>query len=110
MDYGKSYSRTIKSIDDEIKRMNLKKKTLLDEKRKTEEKLYHWMRNNRFTEFEGFKLDKIKPKDNLITVRRGKKEKEDDAIRLLMETGIPDPVELYKQLQSINKPKKVEKV
>jgi hypothetical protein len=107
MDYGKSYCKTIKSINAELLRMTKTKNLLMDEKKKTEEKLYYWMKKNGVEELDGIKIEKIKPKEKVLMVRKKKKEKEDDAIRILMETGIPDPVEVYKKIQISSKPVKV---
>lgn len=107
MDFGKNYIKTIKSCSDELKNINDRKNKIIQEKKNTEEKLYHWMKKLQINEYEGIKIDKIKPKEKVKIVRKKKKEKEEDMKRLLREEGIPDVEELYERLKLAQKPKSV---
>jgi len=105
MDFGKNYIKTIKSCTEELKIINERKIKIINEKKNSEEKLYHWMKKIGVNEYEGYKIDKIKPKEKVKVVRKKKKEKEEDMKRLLREEGIPDVEDLYKRLQMAQKTK-----
>ena len=65
----------------------------------------HYCKKIGIKEYEGFKIDKIKPKEKVKVVRKKKKEKEEDMKRLLREEGIPDVEDLYQRLQMAQKAK-----
>ena len=102
--YGSSYVKSLKSINTELKRISEHSKKLKKEKKDIEGRLYKWMENSDMKEYEGYKKDKLKPKDKIPTIKRKKKEKVSEAIRLLTEAGIPDPSEFYGELMKTQKP------
>lgn len=98
-----SYVREIKSIKDELKRMQAKSKSLKEQKKKAETRLYHYMKNQNLEKFEGVSIKSITPKDR--TFNKKASEKKHDAIKLLSEIGVPDPEGLWEELKKTQKVK-----
>jgi hypothetical protein len=98
-----SYVREMKSIKDELKRMQLRSKQLKEQKKKAESRLYHYMKNQHLEEFEGVKIKTITPKDK--TFNKKASDKKHDAIKVLYEAGIPDPEGLWEELKRTQKVK-----
>lgn len=90
---------TIKSLDSvtiDIKRQNKYLKELREQKKKYEVEIVEWMERHGLREYNGIKLEKIKPKK---IVRKKQSEKRADAIRLFEEVGIQDAERLWFDLQ-----------
>lgn len=91
------YSYEIKSIQTEIKRLNNHIKSLREQKKISEEHLYKYMKNRGIQEFDGFKIDNIKPKPK--KKRKTKKQKKMEYIMCFEEEGIHDPEGLWNKLE-----------
>lgn len=92
-----SYVREINSIDEEIKRLNTRLKTLRQQKKTAQGHLYEYMNNKNIEKIENFTLKKLEPKPP--KPKKKKAEKMRDAIILCSQHGIDDPEEFYKQFQ-----------
>lgn len=103
MDYGKGYVKELKALKDEMKRLTNEKKNLQIEKTATERRLYEWMCRLQLDEYEGYKKEKLKPKEKPIILRKKKKEKVEDAMKLFRDAGIPDPESFWLEFQSTQK-------
>lgn len=101
MEYATSYANALKSVNSELKRLKDEAKRLKVEKVNTERRLYRWLKANNETSFEGFTLEKLKPK---APVKRKKKaDKINDGIALLREIGVPDPETFYEEFLKTQK-------
>ena len=101
--YGQGYVRTLNSINKELKRLNDEKKRLTLEKKKIERFLYEAMKRTNVKEYQGYKTAKLSPKEKIKPLRKKKKEKYHDAIRLFTEVGIPDPEGFWNEFQRTQK-------
>lgn len=109
MDTGKSYSHSLKSINEEIKRLNQRLASLRIEKMNTERRFKKWQRMNGLDEYDGYKREKLCKNDDRPKMARLKKqEKVDVAVRLFREVGVPDPEGLYNELVEVQKPRPIE--
>lgn len=104
MSIPSTYVKTLKSCEDAIKRTNEHLKSLRAQHKTTQERLYKYMNSHNLTEFEGIKIQKIKPKEK--TPRKKESEKKNDAIQLFSEIGAENPEELWKRVKEIHKAKK----
>jgi len=95
------YSYEIKSIQNEIKRLNSHIKNLREQKRKSEEHLYKYMKNRNLEEFEGIKIKNIEPKPK--KKRLTKKQKKMEYISCFQQEGINDPEGLWNKLENTTK-------
>jgi hypothetical protein len=96
-----AYIREIESINDALKRLNTHAKTLREKKKVTTNHLYSWMKNHDIDEYNGIKIEKIKPKEKKF--RKKEKDKKEDAIRLFTEIGIPDPEGFWSEFRETQK-------
>ncbi len=103
MDYGKSYAKALTNITENIKKINIEAKKLRNDKIATQKLLYEWMERMNIDEYEGYKRQKIKPKEKPKIIRKKKKDKVEDALRLFRDIGIPDPEEFYAEYQATQK-------
>jgi hypothetical protein len=99
-----SYVREIKSIVQEIKRLNDTAKRLKTQKLEKEGYLYQYMKDRGMTEIEGIKIGKICPKNEKIK-RKKQSEKRDDALKLFRQVGVDDPESLWNRLEETRKSK-----
>lgn len=103
---GRAYAKEINGLNADIKKLKEQKKKLETEKKKVEGYLYQYMKSYGLEEVDGIILKKVTPKAKTITKK--KKDKEQDAIDLCREVGIPNPDEFYHQFLSTQKGKKME--
>ena len=103
MDYGKGYVKELKTLNEEIKRLNIEKKNMQIEKKNTEMRLHDWMSRSHIDEYEGYKKEKLRPKEKQKFIRKKKKEKVEDAMRLFRNIGIPDPETFWLEFQGTQK-------
>ena len=97
MDSGASYISSMKSIDQEIKRINERAKHLRMEKKKIQGRLYTYMKTRQLSEYGGYKLDKLAPVEKTPGPKKKKKEKVRDALDLCRNAGLPDPEGFYQE-------------
>lgn len=103
--YADGYIKEIESIKKELKLLTERRKILTARKQKLEKGLYDLMKRNQMELYQGYKKEKLQPKPVNTGPRKKKKEKYNDAIRLFMEIGIPDPESFYEQYQKTQKSK-----
>lgn len=103
MSDGSNYVKAIESIKGEMKRLGDRQRILREERKKTEFRLFQWMRARGYQDFEGYKLEKLKPKEMVPVLRKKKKEKVADAINLFRDIGVSDPVGLYQEFLATQK-------
>ncbi|AMQ10757.1 hypothetical protein [Brazilian marseillevirus] len=84
-----SYAKQIESIAKEVKRMNEECKKLRERKKSLEAKLFEYMEKRNLEEVSGIKKKSITPKPKACRLK--KKEKDELAVRMLTEVGLPDP-------------------
>ncbi|AQM73230.1 hypothetical protein B1750_gp249 [Noumeavirus] len=84
-----SYAKQIESITKEVKRMNEQSKKLRERKKSLEAKLFEYMEKRNLDEVSGIKRKNIAPKPKPCRLK--KKEKDQLAVRMLTEVGLPDP-------------------
>lgn len=91
------YLRVIDNLDKEAKRLQKQLSIVRAEKHKQEAYLYSYMKRHNIPELtygnKKVKLEKIAPKEKMP--RKKKSEREEDAVRLFREIGIPDPRDFY---------------
>lgn len=92
-----SYINTIRSLDEEIKRLNAHLKTLRIQRDENKRLLKEFMEMHDYTDYEGVSINSLVRKQR--KPRKKKKEKEEDGIKLLMEIGVPNPKEFYEQFR-----------
>lgn len=99
------YVNEIRSIDGELKNIAKRGKSLRNQKKVAQNRLYDYMRHNGLDEFEGIKKKSIcpKPKKDAKT----KQEKRDDAVELLRQKGVPYPEDFYDELMKTQRPTNV---
>lgn len=98
-----TYVKSINGLNETIKRHNDVIKKLREQRKIYENKLFLFMEKNNMEEYEGIKIEKIRPKEKLE--KKKAKEKKEETIRLFTEIGVDDPVELFKITESIRKSK-----
>lgn len=95
--------REINSLKNEITRINLQKKKLLDQKKVAEAKLYKYMAKSNIGEMGGITQKSIRPKGENQTKRKPISEQRDDAYELFYNNGIRDPKNMWDELQKLKK-------
>lgn len=98
-----SYVNSIKNINESIKKINENVKKLKEQRKIHEHRLFLFMQKNKLEEYEGIKIDKIRPKPAIQ--KKKAKEKKEETIKLFSEIGVDDPTELFKLTESIRKSK-----
>jgi|GEM_PF-3901155 len=91
-----SYIYTINSINDELKKLNSRCKSLRIQKKETEDHLKQEMKCRGIVEYKGIHIDNLVKKRLPI---KPKKEKREDAINLFRNTGIIQPEKLWEELE-----------
>jgi len=99
-----AYVREIKSVDDELKRVNKKAKDLRTQKRKAQDRLYAYMEKNKLETYEGITKKSIKPKEK--APRKSKTQKKEEAVILFSQAGVKNAERLYDQFLEMQKVKK----
>ncbi|ALX27504.1 hypothetical protein GMAR_ORF130 [Golden Marseillevirus] len=92
-----SYAKQIHSISKEVKRMNQECKKLRERKKALEQKLLDYMDKKGEDEVGGIKRKNIEPKPKSLRLK--KKEKDQVAIKMLTEVGLPDPEGFLSQMR-----------
>ena len=95
--------REISSLNAEIKRLNTRKRDLMDQKKRAQQILYNYMNDNNLEEYKGIKVKRIEPKPK--RQRASIKHKRDTAIDMLFRAGIPDPQGFWSNYEDAVKPK-----
>jgi hypothetical protein len=93
MNRAESYVKQIESINAELKRLNARRRILLQQKREQEQYLYKHMKSNNIEKYKGYTQDKIAPKDKVK--RKPRKEQEKDGVKYFEEHGFTDPKRAY---------------
>lgn len=101
-----TYVKSINSLNETIKRHSEVIKKLKEQRKLYENKLFVFMEKNKMEEYEGIKIDKIRPKPPVV--KKKAKEKRDETLKLFSQIGVDDPNELFKLTESIRKSKKIE--
>lgn len=96
-----AYVREISSLDNEIKRLNGKLRTLRDQKKTKQDLLYKYMIKNRIEKYNGITAKSIRPREH--RPRKPESEKKSDAIDLFTQIGVENPEELYKEFKLTQK-------
>ena len=100
-----TYVASINRINESIKRQNEVIKKLREQRKNYEAKLFVFMEKNKMEEYEGIKIDKIRPKEK--TEKKKAREKREETVRLFSKIGVDDPDELFKLTESIRKSKPI---
>lgn len=96
-----AYVREISSLDDEIKRLNGKLRTLREQKKTKQDLLYKYMMKNRIEKYSGITAKSIRPREQ--RPRKPESQKKSDAIDLFTQIGVENPEELYKEFKLTQK-------
>jgi len=93
------YVHEIKSLRNEIKRLNASLKVLRDQKNLAEGRLYQYMKKNGVEKLDGITINSIKPRSEQLP-RKKKSEKKRDAVELFQQIGVSDPEALWADFQA----------
>jgi len=103
MNYGNSYIQTLESLKAESIILKQNSAKIRSQQKLIEKSLYDWMNANKLDNYKGYNREKIKPKEKIKIIRKKKKEKREDAIRLFIQEGFPDPEDLFEKFQMTQK-------
>jgi len=95
--------REIRSVEKELKRLGKQVKDLREQKKKAESRLLEYMKRNSIASYSGLHKELLEKKFLIKTYKKAN-EKREEAFRLFMETGIPDPENFWEKLRSTQKP------
>lgn len=105
MSKGNSYVNEINSLEAEIKRLNKRLKELRETKRNSENNLYMLMKSENIDQitYEGrtISIEKITPKNKKKILP--KKQRDELTKNYLRDQGIPDPEEIFQEIQRLKK-------
>ena len=94
---ARSDAHELKSINDEITRINRHLLKLRQQKKVVIDRLVDYMQSHDLKEFQGIKLRTIQPKSRKQT--KAKKERRKDGIAFFKQIGAYDPEDLWKKFE-----------
>lgn len=89
------YVREINSIKQELKRLTQRSKMLRKQQAAAKLNLFHYMDRHGLTKYNGITIKSITPREKVR--RKPQKQKQQDAIALFEEIGIPHAQEFYQE-------------
>lgn len=96
-----AYTREIESINNEVKRTNIRLKALREQKKRAEKYLYDYMCSKGIDKVDNITIKSIEPKTPVK--RKPISEKKNDAIELFRQVGINCPEEFWNDFQQTQK-------
>lgn len=93
-----SYVREIKSIDEEIKRVNAHLKRLREQKNQAKSRLYTYMKKSNTVKCQNISIKSVAPRVKKVRVpKKTEAQKRKDAILFFEKVGVPDPKDFYEE-------------